>query len=229
MKDPTRVSSGVLVSYHDESNVWPVVSQSLAQHLPLVNLPWRNGLGNEQLIPELHLDFVPESVSSATITNTSPSRTPGHLFRTLVPPKRPTLQEHDEVFLYLYFVTCEDLEHYRSTTRPALRLWIESHVDHHSCVVYTPMGTASPTLSKKILDKIKADMSPRVVRLDIFQSGQDAQWLDFLTTISQSIRLAFEERRHLVEQELKQVDALVGQSYYAETRLSSHLTVLLCF
>ena len=223
---------GVGVSYYDESNVWPIVFQSIADRLPLKHVEWTNRVGVTQIIPEIAIDFYPQNDR--------------RWIRTVENDDRETMHWYRDPFLHIYVVKCEEIDVYRNQVRPQLQKWLETMRQEQNewLIVYVPIGTRTPvnqntalsilrgtssdnSVYKKIYDKIRTEFhqskeGDRSFKVEMLHGGgtiagaapgqqqqHDSQWSQFLVLLRQGVMASFEHKSIFYEQQTRQLEAQV--------------------
>ncbi|KAK5115146.1 hypothetical protein LTR62_001843 [Meristemomyces frigidus] len=132
-------SSKVTVEYHDPSAVFPLVSRSIAERLPLRNLNWQSPSRPLRQIRQLHVEFVPDKAAKTELrppTQRLDSSGPtsldivrgGRDDRTVTKERRhqiPGLKTSP--YLKIYVLRCDDKDKYKESSRNAIRDWIKEN------------------------------------------------------------------------------------------------------
>ncbi|KAF2771615.1 hypothetical protein EJ03DRAFT_20146 [Teratosphaeria nubilosa] len=130
-------SSKVTVEYHDPSGVFPLISRDIASHLPLRNLNWQSPSRPLRQIRQLHVEFVPNSLTDAAlrpatqrVDSTGP--TSFDLVRSGREGRRDAAKERrhqipglkTSPYLKIYVLRCDDKDQYKTTERALIREWV---------------------------------------------------------------------------------------------------------
>lgn len=132
----THVLMSFLVTYNDTSSVYPLISQSLHERLPLRNLNWNTHARPFRSIPTLNVELVRDVSADkqsdgdwAIDADEAQDEFSGRGRRHQIPGLGQS------PYLKIYFLQCDDLESYRATCRQHLRDWISSNtVNYQSSV-----------------------------------------------------------------------------------------------
>ncbi|KAK3644260.1 hypothetical protein LTR56_009797 [Elasticomyces elasticus] len=131
-------SSKVTVEYHDPSGVFPLVSGDIAARLPLRNLNWQSPFGPLRQIRQLHVDFVPDRdteaslrVSALNVATDAP--TSFDIVRSGTDGRKDAVKERRHQipglktapYLRLYVLRCDDKDTYKAADRKHIREWIK--------------------------------------------------------------------------------------------------------
>ncbi|KAK4580509.1 hypothetical protein LTR86_000712 [Recurvomyces mirabilis] len=139
--DAASSSSKVTVEYHDPSGVFPLVSRSIADRLPLRNLNWQSPSRPLRQIRQLHVEFVADRYTQTNLRppiqrfdSTGPSSSfdivrGGKDDRKDAPKQRrhqiPGLKTSP--YLKIYVLRCDDKDTYKETERKRIRDWIKEN------------------------------------------------------------------------------------------------------
>lgn len=135
-----QVPTKDLVEYCDPSGVYPLVASDFQRHLPLRNLHWNSPSRPLRSIESLYVEVVPDEKtnSSGSVLKSvgggeqdvggikpaarRPSEAPSRQRerRHQIPGLRET------PYLKIYFLRCDDVDTYKSTSRKLLREWIKT-------------------------------------------------------------------------------------------------------
>ncbi|KAH9832732.1 Trafficking protein particle complex subunit 10, TRAPPC10 [Teratosphaeria destructans] len=133
-------SSKVTVEYHDPSGVFPLVSRDIASHLPLRNLNWQSTSRPLRQIRQLHVEFVPDSLTDASlrpptqrVDSTGPTSI--DLVRSGKEGRRDATKERrhqipglkTSPYLKIYVLRCDDKDQYKTTERARIREWVREN------------------------------------------------------------------------------------------------------
>ncbi|RKO89734.1 hypothetical protein BDK51DRAFT_35393, partial [Blyttiomyces helicus] len=204
------VEKKVIVTYADESQVWPVISDELLSRLPLRNLVWNSPLGSARAnssnatrnIPVLDIElkkFSPDMF---------PKAMPGSLYQS-------------PYFLHLYLVNCDENDQYRATVKRQIQDWVNvvnNKKNQEWMIVYisSPESRAKSGLLKlggNVYDKIKSDFNvrreSRCVKLKLSNDdGRNSEsWNEFVAAMKEAILASFSQQIIQYEEDTRRLDS----------------------
>ncbi|KAI5367908.1 hypothetical protein Slin15195_G030420 [Septoria linicola] len=128
-------NSKVTVEYHDPSGVFPLVWQDIAAKLPLRNLNWQSPPRPLRQIKSLHLDFVPDKQTKATLrpyVGRTDSDGPQNSIDIVRSGAKATKERRHQIpgfrssaYLKVYVLRCDDKDAYKQSEQRRIREWLK--------------------------------------------------------------------------------------------------------
>ncbi|KAF9585067.1 hypothetical protein BGW38_004020 [Lunasporangiospora selenospora] len=191
----------VIVTYADEQGTWSSIADNLAAQLPLRNLVWKPSNNRAtRNIPMLDVELKRFSSESAK--------------------NLPPVTLHQNPYLNLYFVNCEDNESYKTTVRQQIKDWIQlvtSKKNQEWLIVHVSNqeGARNPAkfLRASVIDRIKADFNTgkrdRVAQLRMADTdiSEKELWADFMAKMKEGIVTSFDQNVLTFEDDIRRLDS----------------------
>ena len=128
------------VEYHDPSGLFSLISPDIASRLPLRNLEWRNATRPLRQIKSLHLEFVPDALTSNNLRPTTQQleasgATSLDIVRSGADNRKNAVKERRHQipgfqatpYLKIYILRSDDKDIYKTTERQKIRAWIRDN------------------------------------------------------------------------------------------------------
>ena len=200
-----------VMTYAEDSQLWISLADQFEARLPLRQLQWQQpaneravaNVGSSRTIAALNVDIKPFS------TDLLPKFSPGGF-------------SHNNVFLHLFLVGCDDIEQYRNSVKRRLQDWM-SAVGSKKSQEWLVVYVAGPEATKRtifnvggnVIDKLRSDFGLKKERLVLLRPAasdpkEAEMWNELFTrmkewlmaAIAQQVSQYDEDARRLEQQRL---------------------------
>ncbi|KAJ3413632.1 hypothetical protein HDV05_007776 [Chytridiales sp. JEL 0842] len=190
----------IIVTYADEFQIWPQISDDILSRLPLRSVIWPNGRtqSGQRVIDTVEIELKPFKAD---------------MFPRAIPGAATPF------FLHLYFVNCDDHDIYKSTVKKQIQEWlnvIEKKKNQEWLIVYTanldPRKVPPRFLNVggSVMDKIKADYCPKpdkFLHLKLLPTKDPDTWSEFFQRLKDCLISSFTKQVAQYEDDTRRLDA----------------------
>ncbi|KAI5076400.1 hypothetical protein GOP47_0008465 [Adiantum capillus-veneris] len=183
----------LVVAIEDVNDLWPIVKEGFEARVPFRRACLNSKVRNSVILDKLPVEYI----------LTTDSR-----LRSRLPQEQTAFWFH-EPYAIVVLVTCEDLEEYKSTLKPRLKLITQNEEREWFIVFVSKAQLANDQagkLTRKIYNKIEVDFSnkkrERCCKLDMHVADA-AFWEDVESKIVECIRVTLDRRVLFYEEEIR--------------------------
>lgn len=184
-----------MIAVEDVSDLWPTIKNGFEERLPFKRACLNNKTRNAVFVENLPAEFI--LTTDARLRSRFPQEQSLFWFR--------------EPYATVIFVTCEDLDEFKTILKPRLKLIVQNDEREWFIVFVSrahPTNDQATKLAKKVYARLEVDFSSkrreRCCKYDIH--GPEANfWEDLESKIVESIRNTLDKRVHFYEDEIRKL------------------------
>eukprot|EP01122_Echinamoeba_exundans_P014373 TRINITY_DN648_c0_g3_i1.p1 TRINITY_DN648_c0_g3~~TRINITY_DN648_c0_g3_i1.p1 ORF type:complete len:1335 (-),score=198.95 TRINITY_DN648_c0_g3_i1:2270-6274(-) len=195
MSNTGPTDASVIISYVEENDAFKTLEKELRPVIPFKGVKWTIKDGRP---PEVCLDIVPRFIPDEKATRTSTSDTPAP-------------SAHQEPYLRLYVVSCEDAEQYRSQIKARIQKW---HIPEAEQLIIHVSQKEPGFFSKNVFQLMKTDFggprSDRVIQLKLsgYEKAQQlASFDEVVSRIRESISKSGQRTTEDLQKKIRKLDS----------------------
>ncbi|KNA16796.1 hypothetical protein SOVF_085990 [Spinacia oleracea] len=185
----------LVIAVEDVSDLWPTVKNLFEERLPFKRACLNNKTRNPVFLEKLPAEYI----------LTTDSRLRSRF------PQEQSLFWFREPYATVVFVTCEDLDEFKSIVKPRVKLLVQNDEKEWFIVFVNrahPSNDQATKMARKVYAKVEVEFSSkkreRCCKLDVY--GPEANfWEDFDSKIMECIRNTLDRRVQFYEEEIRKL------------------------